>query len=212
MEKYIELSNLKEGMEENMSYSGLSTRISSYLAQELKYCEEEKEILAYAVENILMTVLGFAIIMFIGLLLRAPYETFFAAVAAGTLRKFSGGAHFSTPAKCLLTGGLVYPLFGLIVKNVLMDYVKEPMFLTVVLITAVVSFYIVFKYAPVDSVNKPIVSPEFRKKLFRASIVTILVFYAVAFLNYYTSLGLSILGGIFLQAVTLLPLLNRRRR
>ncbi len=212
MKKNIELSNLKEEMEENMSYSGFSTRISSYLARELNYSDEQKAILAYAVESILITVLGFVIIMSVGLLLRAPYETFFTAVAAGTLRKFSGGAHFSTPGKCLLTGGVVYPLFGLTVKNVLMDYVKEPMFLTVVLTAAVVSFYIVVKYAPVDSVNKPIVSPEFRKKLSRASIITVLVFYAVAFLNYSTNLGLSILGGILLQAVTLLPPLNGQRR
>lgn len=193
-----------------MSYSSISTRISSYLARELKYSEEQKNVLAYAVENILITVLGFAIIMLIGLLLKAPVETFFAALSAGILRKFSGGAHFSTPGKCLLTGGMVYPSYGLLVKNVLVNYAKEPVFMAAVIMLAGASFYAVFKYAPVDSVNKPIISPEFRKKLFRAALFTVVVFYAIGFLNYHTSMGLSVLGGIFLQAVTLLPPLNKK--
>ena len=199
-------------MEENMSYSSFSTRISSYLARELQYSEEQKAVLAYAVENILITVLGFAVIMLIGLLLQAPLETFFAALAAGTLRKFSGGAHFATPAKCLLTGGIVYPSYGLMVKNIFMDYAQEPAFMAVLVAMAMASLYLVLRYAPVDSANKPIVSPDFRKKLYRAAIITVLVFYAIGFLNYHTSLGLSILGGIFLQAVTLLPFLNKKRR
>lgn len=193
-----------------MAYSFISTKISKYLADELHYSDEQKIVLAFAVEGIILTISAFAAIMVLGFIIGAPWETFFAAVSGGLLRKFSGGAHCSTPLRCVITGAVLYSGIGLITK-VLYSYGGQNIYsLLGVLIFGGFCLALILLYAPVDSPAKPIISPSFRKKLRLGSILTVLVFIVINLMTYRTSIGFSITGGLFIQSLTLMPILNRK--
>lgn len=192
-----------------MAYTAFSTRISSYLAREMKYPEEKREVLAYAVESLLLTIAGFILIMAVGFVLGVPVETFFAAAAGGLLRKASGGRHMSTPARCLATGALTYPPAALLASKAFNLWGGTAGFLVAVVVLSFACLAMIYRFAPVDSPAKPIVSPDFRKKLHRLSLFFAVVLLFPALFNHDTGWGVSIIGGLTLQSASLLPVLNK---
>lgn len=191
-----------------MPYSPFSTRISGYLARELNLPQEQRTIMAYGLEGMVLSVLGLIMIMAVGYLLGAPRETFFAALSGGLLRKVSGGAHFSTPLKCLVTGAISYPLLGWLSHRLFHSY--EISNTIVIIVCSLLSLLAVYLFAPVDSEAKPIVSSQFKRKLHTASILLVFFFVILALLYRGTSLGTAIMGGLTLQSFTLLPLLKAK--
>lgn len=188
-----------------MSYSRPSLKISEYLAAEMNYDEEIRSILAYALDSIFLTMGGFITIWVFGIFLGVFRQTLVAAIAGGVLRLFSGGTHCSTPLKCMLTGTVLYTFVGWGAANI---YVLRPdkFVLSVSMyILAMVSLIIVAKYAPVDSPAKPIVSVDYRNKLHKSSIIITLVLITMMLINYQTIWEITISGGLFMQALSLLP-------
>jgi len=191
-----------------MRYTPISEKTSEYLAKEFNYSEEKKEILAYAVENIVLTVVGFVMVMAVGFVLRAPVETLFAAIAGGILRKFSGGAHASTRVSCLLIGAILYPGAGWLIKTFTPFGGAQGI---IIGILGLISLLIIFIYAPVDSPAKPIISQDFRRKLRKGAITTVVLFMGLAIINTSKVWALPLAGGLFIQSLSLLPFLNKRR-
>ncbi len=189
-----------------MAYSPISEKTSEYLAKELNFPEEKREILAYAVENIVLTVIGFVMVMAVGFVLQAPVETFCAAVAGGILRKFSGGAHAATRVSCLVIGAVIYPGTGWLIKLLSPFAGYEGILMAILGLAALLLVYI---YAPVDSPAKPIVSQDFRRRLRKGAIITVVVFMGLAIMNVSQTWALPLVGGLFIQSMSLLPLLNK---
>ncbi len=194
-----------------MPYSPFSTRVSGYLARELKLDNEKKEILAYALENVIFTTGGFILIMAVGYILGVPKETFCAAIAGAILRKFSGGAHSKTALRCMLVGALAYPPVAFLARYFFVLLGGTSPYYAILAFCSVGSFLIVARYAPVDSKGKPIVAEDFRRKLRHGSVVTVLLFIAIAWLNMTNSIGSSIISGIVIQSISLLPFQNAGR-
>jgi len=189
-----------------MAYTPISTKTSEYLAKELNYSEEKKEILAYAVENVILTVIGFVMVMTVGFILGAPVETLFTALSGGILRKFSGGAHAGTRKACLAIGAVIYPGAGWVFKTFSASWGYP---LAVTAFFGFIALLLVYRYAPVDSPAKPIISMDFRRKLRKGAIVTIVVFFGLAVLNTSKAWALPLAGGLFIQSLSLLPILNK---
>jgi accessory gene regulator B len=192
-----------------MAYSAFSTKISDYLGKELQYSEDNKEILAYAIESIINSVLGFILIMALGFLLRVPLETFWAAMAGGLLRKLSGGFHCSTPARCIISGAISYSLIGWIANYSFCLLGISAYYSIVLWALGIICLVLVGCYAPVDSKAKPIVSRQFRQKLRIFSVLCVLLFGIFAYFNTESSTASAVVGGLLLQSVSLLPFLNR---
>lgn len=190
-----------------MAYSSMSTKISNYLAKESNCSEEQKAVLAYGMESIILTAVVFIVVIFTGFLLGAWKETLLAALAGGVLRKMSGGAHMATPAQCLIVSTVCYSAAGLLASK-LYFWAALGTVQALFTVLAVFTIFMVLRYAPMDSKAKPIVSASFRKKLHLASIVTLLFFLAVAWTSLHSVTGIALLLGLTTQAATLLPVLN----
>ena len=189
-----------------MRYTPISEKTSEYLAKEFDYSEEKKEILAYAVENILLTVVGFVMVIAVGFAVRAPVETLSAAIAGGILRKFSGGAHAATRTSCLVIGAVLYPGVGWLIKTLSPFWGYQGIS---IIIFGLVALLLVLIYAPVDSPAKPIVSQEFRRKLRKGAIISVVLFMGLAIINTSKVWALPLAGGLFVQSLSLLPFLNK---
>lgn len=191
-----------------MDLAEISQKIANKITLDLDYNEDNKEIVAYAIETGLLNILGISLIILLGLLFNALWSAVLAALFGGTLRRLSGGAHFNTPQKCLLFGAIAYSAVGLLAKKLALVGFTSFYFTTIVLLFSLI---LVFNLAPVDSEAKPIHSQSLRKKLKFSSVAFIIAtFIAINTVNnslFITSAAL----GIFSQSITLLPIFNKRR-
>lgn len=193
-----------------MSYSRLSTKASAYLARELKYSEEKQQIVAYSLDMLFLIVSGYIVLLAIGWLIGIPLAMVSALLAGDILRKFSGGFHLSSPLRCLVTTALIYTAVSLLAYYSFVRWGNEPYFEAVLFLLCLLSIILVGYLAPVDSAAKPIVSPDFRRKLKRSSILVALLLSILVFVFHESYIGACIAGGMAAQSVTLLPVFNKK--
>ncbi len=192
-----------------MNISHFSKRLCDIITGELNYSEEKKEIVAYGIETAFLTILGFLSIVLIAFFLNALVPATLAAIFGGLLRRISGGAHFETPTKCLVFGAISYSLLGVISKEV-MEIELYSAYL--ILFPLLISLIIVFLYAPVDCDAKPIYSNKLKTKLKMASTGFVLLTIILIQFSNNQLFNISVVLGVGFQALTLLPVFNKKER
>lgn len=140
----------------------------------LDFDDETEEVVIYGAINLIQTSLSFLLTMVIGFIFDVFYESLLFTVIVCILKKYSGGAHASSPGRCLFIGSTISVSFSLLISKVL--YRQNIWGITVVgIVCIIIAIYIIIKKAPVDSKNKPITSNTMRQRLKRDSIATILI-------------------------------------
>lgn len=190
----------------------ISTRVSNYLSKELNISEEQRCIISYSIETLFLVIIGFIIVLTVGWIIGVPKATFIALISGDLLRKFSGGAHFSSPIPCLTTSAITYPFVSWIGVQVMYFGVNYPIYKTVLFVISVICIIIVWSLSPVDSVAKPIVSVSFRKKLRCLSVIVVISLSIIALYFNNNYIGVSIIAGLTIQSVTLLPVFNKKNK
>lgn len=188
-----------------MSYSRLSNNLANYICKEINVDGERQEIITYAIENLLLGAGGFIFIIIIGFLFHAVIPAVAAAIVGALLRRFSGGAHLSTPMKCLVVGAFAYGTLGVVSK-----YLAYQLPEMLPIAGLIVSLALVSLYAPVDCPAKPIKSNLLRKKLKLGSIcfvVVVLLFVLTVNISHEVKFALTL--GVLYQSITLIPILNK---
>ncbi len=74
-----------------MLFSQISEKSAAYISQEINLDKDREEILAYAIETMLLSFVGFILIILLGFLFNAALPAAIAAISGGLLRKLSGG-------------------------------------------------------------------------------------------------------------------------
>lgn len=189
-----------------MLFSQISEKSAAYISREINLDEDRQEIVAYAIETMLLSIVGFILIILVGLLFGAAFPAAIAAISGGLLRRLSGGAHFNTPYKCLVFGAIVYGLMGLVVKVAITNFGFS---LSLNGFLLIVTFLLVGIFAPVDSEAKPIHSIDLRKKLKVSSIIFVLVIFFLTFFIENPIIVQALVLGVVYQATTLLPMFNK---
>lgn len=192
-----------------MNLSEVSQRLTDLITKELEYGEEQKEIIAYGIETVFLSIAGFVTILLAAYIFNALVPAAIAAVFGGLLRKVSGGAHFNTPLKCLAFGVFIYSLIGVLAKKLLgYNLIDNEVLLFLLFVCLVLVAFL----APVDCEAKPIRSRSFRIKLKTASIIFVLMSFVIISFSRNNLLNISAVLGIVYQTMTLLPVFNKKRR
>ncbi|MGI6686648.1 MAG: accessory gene regulator ArgB-like protein [Bacillota bacterium] len=189
-----------------MSYSKFSTSIADYISREIKLDDEKRLVVAYAIENLLLSILGFFLILLVGALFGAALPAAITALSGGLLRRLSGGAHASTPLKCMLYSSLGYGLVAAGGYHLSKLIVINNLYLMLVLLF---SLLIVTIYAPVDCPAKRIYSVGLRKRLKTGSICFVLLNMALVMFIDLESIKLFMSLGTLVQTFTLFPFFNK---
>lgn len=190
-----------------MNFTTVSKILTNGITKDLNYNDDKKEIIAYTIETVLLSICGIFLIVIWGYLLNALVPVAIAAVFGGILRRLSGGAHFNMPLKCLLFGSIIYSLIGLLAKMLINYKLSNQNFLVLILIIALL---IVAILAPVDSQSKPIHSLALRRKLKISSMIFIIASILVLLNSTNMLINVSAALGVFYQSITLLPIFNRK--
>lgn len=186
--------------------SKISQNLSDTITEELNYNEEKKEIVAYGIESLILSIIGLLAILLVALLFNALVPAALTAIFGGLLRKVSGGAHFNTPFKCLALGAVVYSALGVAAKQIVINDLYNGILF---LIFLVISLVVIALLAPVDCEAKPIHSQSFRRKLKAFSIGFVLLSIIIVLLSNNPLVNTCAVLGIGYQTITLLPVFNK---
>lgn len=141
----------------------LTDRLTRYL----ELPEERKDILAFGLVNLFLYLLDFAALAVAAALSGVPALTVTASFTAMFFRTLTGGAHLSTPWRCLCVSALLVWVCG-----VGAAWLSEVLGLgaggVLVAMVGALAAWGIGKYAPVDSPAKPI-PPAQAKRLRRAA-------------------------------------------
>lgn len=184
----------------------VSNNLADIITRDLDFDEEKKEVIIYAIETSLLTILGTLLLILFALIAGVLKGALIAAVFGVLLRRLSGGAHFNTPTKCLVFGAIVYSILGVLAQKLVEYQLASDLFLWVSL---GLSLGIVSALAPVDSENKPIHSSKLKRTLHRLSVGFVLITIVISIISSNTPFNVSMCLGVLYQSLTLLPIFNR---
>lgn len=180
----------------------------SYLATQLKLDQDHREIVAYGALTFLQNGASLALMIGLGALAGALPETLVAMAAAASLRHASGGAHLSTPMRCVVVTGSLFALCGYAGGAAGAIVAAQPMWVRVAVALAALAAGLVpvVRYAPVEAETRPLSSGH-RAKLRRLSLRLAAALAAVvavgAMLNAWWVM--PALAGFLTQCSTLTP-------
>lgn len=189
--------------------------IASNISKNLSVDNEQEEVIAYGAFALIQTMISILSVAVFGIIFDVLLESLLISFSAATLRKFSGGAHATAPMSCALIGMFVFGVQALFVKHFIINFSLTHLLLIMIAAFTFV-FYIMFKYSPVGSANKPLKKEAVRRRLKRQSIsyVIFLLLVNVVLTAIYiktknicfVSAASCITAGIVWQSVTLVSL------
>lgn len=197
------------------SVEKLSNIIASKISAKLSIDSDHEEVLAYGAFALIQTILSILVIIIFGAVFDVLIEALVISFSAALLRKFSGGAHATSPMRCALSGMVIFGGLSLILKYFVINV--EFLYLIVAMIVAFAFvYYIMFKYSPVGSVNKPLKNEKTRKCLkiksikFVSCLVIVNVILIITYLKtkntVLLSIAICISTGVMWQSITMVSL------
>ncbi|AKA70071.1 accessory gene regulator ArgB-like protein [Clostridium scatologenes] len=172
----------------------LSGKIGYKIAETLKLDKDSEEVIIYGAFNFLQILWSILWIMVFGIVLNVLIEVIIISFSINILRKYSGGVHASSPGRCTIIGTTVSVGLALTIHKLYWTFnIYGILFCGVV--SLIFSYYIVYKFAPVDSIDKPIVKMETKKRfkgqsILILNILSIIIFVILIFYFKYNNIFL----------------------
>lgn len=175
-----------------ISVHHLAYKLSDYFVRKLFLSPRERDVLAYGLELILGETWKLLVLVVIGFLLNCVVEVMVVWITWVSVRIYSGGSHCTTFTRCLVFGHAL--LVGIVLLARALTALLPQGYLPVFLITSVLgAFYLIIKWAPADTPNKPLDRPEDREKFRRATFTVFFVWSALLFLSFVFNLVAPVL-------------------
>lgn len=188
-------------------------RLSNKIGRELQVSENEKAVIHYGLFAIIHTSISIGAIVLAGSFLGVLIPALILSVTTVILRKYSGGAHASSPESCAIIGVIISVGGAWLLSKMHWNLIVV---IISVLVIFILGFYKVYQLAPVDSMAKPIRKQEKKEALKKKSIFTLGVYLVgtIGLLSIYLTKQkdivlvwvMCICIGIFWQILTLTPL------
>ena len=191
--------------------ASVSRKIAQYIYNKNDEKKTSIEVYRYGVEVLLSISINTLLILILGWILNIFIEIAIFMLAFGLLRVLAGGYHAKTHLSCFL----IY--ISTAVPTILfIRYFQMPLFqqLLFIELLCLVSLFLVYKFAPVDSKNRPMSHKEIFVYRTRSrgfiTIFSISVVFACLFfpsIIYYVTISA---GAVFIESITLLPKFNKK--
>lgn len=183
------------------------TTVTGDMAQRLGYDQDQQEVLQYALTILITTINGLIAIGVFGLLVGIPLIAVVCGLSGGLLRAYSGGAHATSPGRCVAIGTIAYVGLGLIAVAIV-PFVSIYILLPVTVIWA---WWTIYRYAPAEAPGKPIQSllhkTRLRKRAYGMLVSWTTLTFGLTLSNVeWKELIVGSCLGVLWQSLTLTPL------
>lgn len=191
----------------------LSNKIANKVASELGLDVENKEIIAYGSFALIQMIFSVSLVFVFGIVFHVAIEALIISFTGAILRKYSGGVHASSPGTCTFIGTFICVGQAVLLALLIRFWLNLKVILIIGVVIFICSYYIIYKLAPVDSVLKPIVKEDKRRRMKKGSIILLSIYLiiSIVFLLLYISKGerdfilytLCLYSGLLWQVFTL---------
>ncbi|MBB6215496.1 accessory gene regulator B [Anaerosolibacter carboniphilus] len=145
----------------------LSNRFASQISVILGFDKDYEEILAYGAFAILHILWSILLITVFGILFGVLLESLIISFTASILRKYSGGVHATSPNRCATIGTIIFVGFSVAINQ--FNSINLVFALIFHILSFIYAYYIISRYCPVDTPNKPIIKQESKERLRKKS-------------------------------------------
>jgi len=156
----------------------IAKKVATYFAVKEIFKHEDIPTYSYGFELLFSTLINGLGLLIISLLMNIVLETALFVLAFIPLRVTAGGYHAKHHWSCCLALNVVFLSFAFLLR-----YMSETLFLPYIFLAIIVSSLIIWRFSPVEAVNKP-VSEGKQKRLRERSIVIASINMAVALACY----------------------------
>ena len=156
----------------------LSDNTTDFIKRALPHkSEQDLEIIKYGLEIFFMTIYKIIIIILLAIYLDVLDIVIYMFFLFGIIRTFASGAHARNWITCTLSSIAVFIALPIIFRNVTFNVeIKTLIF--------VISFFLLYRYSPADTINRPIKNIKKRRILRLSSLILCVIYYVVSlFLN-----------------------------
>lgn len=164
----------------------LADSISSYIAKELKYDNEKREILSYGLEVFLGDLAKTVSMLVLAYLLNIFMTTLVVMISFVFFRRIIGGTHADTYSKCYFVSIFLIILLGKAGEMINLEFTQVTILILLVYILAVIATIL---WIPAGTEKKMIKSKATRKKI-KIQTIVLLTFWVIL-CSYLNSLELS---------------------
>ena len=154
------------GWERMLLIRNISCRIVETLKNYRIIIEEEQDIYQYGMELLTSTFINLLLIITIGLIFGKLPQTILFLLEYCIVKRYAGGYHASTHAKCILTFSVLYTIMLLGFQVFQVYRVTLSIF-----VTCIISIISVLILAPVEDKNKPLEREEIKLYSFRSKLI-----------------------------------------
>lgn len=203
--------------------------ISDKMINKISKNEKEREILKFGFETLFNFITGYIVLILLGLVFNVLIEILVIAISINIIRIFTGGAHASSPLRCLVIGTIIYLILTLLVKLLInYSFINSNLY-TIIIICFIIVIISILKNGFATTHKKHLFSYSHGRKLMITSIVIMFVWMQlmlyIVTLNNYNHIIISSCMGILYHAFSLsqigfntisfldknLKILNKRR-
>lgn len=125
----------------------------------------------------------------------------------GSLRMIAGGYHMDTYGKCLFVSSGFFIISALVAQYTYTYWNIGSIFF-IITVTFIIGLYVLIRYAPKDTPNKPITKPQEKLKFKRLSIVYLFVWLGISIITAILNMKMYILAmcfGVLLELLAISP-------
>jgi accessory gene regulator B len=189
-------------------YKRISNVLANYIIKSGVADKQYYEVYKYGFECMVSVITNIIFLLIVGKMIGNISGMIIYIVFFSFLRNHSGGMHCQTHMGCIALYTIVALMHMWIIKNI---YMRNVMLCTMVLVMyCIISIYLVFKYAPVDSINKRL---SYGDKLHQKNKSRIIVLVECGLIIVMALLGyrwISIVASAAMvtQSISLIPILN----
>lgn len=157
-----------------MSRISFCKKWAAALSSQQNLSAETEAVVAFAIEVLLINIINLVLTLSIGWMLGVLLETAIVLFIVAVFRHTAGGAHSQSPFRCALGTAIIFPLLG-ILGNLM---VSMPVIVGNLLsaFAIMTGFFLIYRYAPVDSPAAPIISLKRRNSLRNKAFLSMTVF------------------------------------
>ena len=134
-------------------FSSIAEKITMHLEANNAFKSEDREIYRYGIQQGLSIMLNLSTTLLLGVVTGMIWESIIFSAAYMLLRRYAGGFHAKTPARCYIYSSamVLFALLGI-------KYVFDSILISICMF--IVGSLIIFLFSPVEDKNKPLDASE----------------------------------------------------
>jgi accessory gene regulator B len=133
--------------------------LAKMLSNNLNESHQKRYVYYFGLQLLIGTIVKMVILIVMSLVLGIFNGTMMSMAFFATLRTIIGGYHMDTYGKCLMASALMYLVAGAVIEYTINLWDTTGLIIFS-LISLIIILYSVYKWAPVDTPNKPITDPD----------------------------------------------------